>query len=386
MEDYMRQALSVEKGRSRLLRQRVTAFIAISIAAVLFGGCNQTKGWLYVANTAYPQIHIYSVDLGSNNLPQLQPKPSVTVAAGPPEAIRIVGAMLYMAAGTGAIAQYAINPNDGGLTLQGTITTGSPPYAIASTNKTLYVANRGSGTMSVFSINAGGSLAALQTVGVNDIKTIQVDGSGKFLFAGIGPKGANGPRICAMAIQTDGTLAAGPGNCIAVNGSPESMLYAGNVLYLRIFATTASGIGNSYRISALTVDSITGALSHRGQELDIGAANSDGLAISVDGKFLFLSRQGGFLTMSAADPLRVVANATPISGSQWCAWPPVGAGAVLVDPRGKSLYISDPVSSTLGNITGARVSSQAIDGNGALSPITCDAITGIPISMAMFIP
>lgn len=382
----MRYTPFVKIGRSRLLKQHFLVFIAIVILAVLLTGCNQTKGYLYVANTSYPQIHIYSVDLDSKNLPQLQPKPSIRVAAGPPEAIQIVDAMLYAAAGTGAIVQYAINPNDGGLTLQATINAGSPPYAIASTNKTLYVANRGSGNVSVFSINAGGSLAALQTATFNDIKTIQVDRSGKFLFAGCGAKSGNGPRICTIAIQADGTLAAGPGNCIAVNGAPESMLYAGNVLYLRIFATTASGIGNSYRISALTVDSISGNLSHRGQELDIGAANSDGLAISVDGKYLFLSRQGGFLTISAADPLAVVANAIPNSGSQWCVWPPVGAGAVLVDPRGKSLYVSDPVSSTLGNITGAHVLSLAIDGSGTLAPIICDAITGIPVSMAMFIP
>ncbi len=307
------------------------------------------------------------------------------MTSGAPLAIHVVGSTLYAATGSGAVAQYTIDRFTGNLSLRGTISAGSPPYAIAATTTTLYVANRGSSNVSVFSIDASGNLASLQTASVDAVNAIQIDGSGKFLFTGSRANGATGPKVCTHTIQSDGTLPAGPGNCVAVSGAPEAMPYSGGVLYLLFNAPASTGFGNSNWVSAWTVGT-TGNLSQRGQGLDVGAANAAGLASSVDGKFLFLPRQGGFLTISAADPLQVVASATPITGSQWCVWPPAAAGGALVDPRGKVLYVSDPVGAAVGNIQGARISSLTIDGGGALSPILCDAVGGKPISMAIFLP
>ncbi len=383
----MRWNPHADTGRSRFCRPRVAPLIGLGFGLALSAGCSNPQSWLYVANTTPPVIQILSVQPGgTQNLPQamLRQNGNLSVSSGAPMALHVAGNTLYAVTGSGAVAQYTIDPITGDLSLRGTISAGSPPYEIAASASHLYVANRGSGNVSVFSIDAMGNLASLQTTTADAVNAIQIDTARRLLFTGSRANGTAGPKVCAHTLQTDGSLPAGPGNCVAVSGAPESMPYTGGVLYLLHNGPAPTGLGNTNWVSAWTVGA-TGNLAQRGLALDVGAANASGLTASADGRFLFLPRQGSFQTITAADPLQP-ANTTPVTNSPACVWPPAAAGGALIDRRANVLYVRDPVGLALGSPQGARVSTLAIDANGALTPYMCETVGGKPISMAMFIP
>jgi hypothetical protein len=291
--------------------------------------------------------------------------------------------MLYVATGSGVV-QFAINGVTGTLTSQGTISAGSPPYAMAATPTTLYVGNWGSGDVSVFSIDATtGSLTSAQTATVAAVNTIQIDPAGKFLFTGSRVSGTVQPQVCAYAIQPNGTLGAGP-SCVTVNGVPQSMVVSGGVLFVVMNTLPPPGTGNTNVVTAFTVGP-TGALAPRGQPLDVGAANTGSMGLSIDGKFLFLPRQGQFNTITSADPM-VSSGTTPVTGSPACVWAPAAGGTALADPRGGALYVSDPIGLAVGSPQGARVTQLSISASGALTPAICATVGGKPIAMAIYTP
>ena len=382
----MRRNPHADTGRSRS-GLRAAPLTGLGLALALGAGCNNPKPWLYVANTTAPSIQILSVQPGgSQNLPQamLRQNGSFAVTSGAPMALHVAGTTLYAVTGSGAVAQYTIDAITGDLTLRGTVNAGSPPYQIAASRTNLYVANRGSGDVSVFSIDANGNLASVQTTPADAVNTIQIDTARGLLFTGSRANGAAGAKVCGHTLQPDGSLPAGTGNCVALSGAPESMPYSGGVLYTLHNGPATGALGNTNWVSAWTA-AATGNLTQRGLALDVGAASASGLTASGDGRFLFLPRQGQFLTISAADPLSS-ANTTQVTGSPACVWPPAAAGGALIDRRASVLYVSDPVGSALASPQGARVSTLAIDANGALTPTLCETVGGKPVAMALFIP
>ncbi|GEM_PF-1911392 len=379
---------SSAKSRLGFYRWSVVTIVGLGLV-VAFAGCKPkprslSQPTLYLG-TSVPGIEIFNVTLNPSGVPQMIRQSGIPVAAGAVMAMTVIDKSLYAAAGGGSIAQFTIDPLHGGLTLRGTIPAGSPPYSMAATAKNVYVANRGSNNLSVYSIDAAGNLASLQTVTSNGVNSLQLDSAGKFLFTGSRTNGATGPQVCTHLLQPDGSLPATP-SCVAVNGAPQEMQFTGGVLFLLFNATVAPALGVTNWVSAWTVDPATGALTHRGTDLDIGAANTVGMAVSTNGQTLFLPRQGGFLTVGTANPLSARSITFTPTFSQWCLLPPVGPGQVLVDPRGKALYITDPIGAVAGNIIGPRVASLEITAGGGLNPIICDAAGSKPMSMALFIP
>jgi hypothetical protein len=166
------------------------------------------------------------------------------------------------------------------------------------------------------------------------------------------------------------------------------LAFANGVVFALFRAPSFVTTNPVYKVQAFTLNSTTGTIGARGVPLDVGPANAGAIAASTDGRMLFLSRQGDFLTLSTADPLQVIAagSSTPIRQSQWCVWPPAGAGSIVVDPRGDTIYVTDPVSTTAGNITGARVSALGIGVNGVLTATSCDSPGSSAGAMALFLP
>jgi lactonase family protein with 7-bladed beta-propeller len=361
------------------LRARIAIVIGLGSVLAMTAGCS----WLYVGSTA-PAIETFRVG-GSGQLIRTSSTTSLTTT-GAPSAMKAVGKFLYVASGSGVVAQFAIDPMSGALTSIGTIPAGSPPYSMAATSKNVYVGNYGSGNVSVYSINASGGLASVQTVNVAGIRSVQVDTAGKFLFTGNRASGGVGPQVCTHVIQLNGSLSAP--SCVSVNGAPQAMQFSGGVLFLLFNAAVppTPGVGVTNWVSAWSVNPTTGALTHSGTDLDIGAANTGGMGVSVNGQTLFIPRQGGFTTVGTAIPLGYSMYTFAPTMSQWCLLPPAGPGEVLVDPTGQALYITDPIGGTTGNIIGPRVTSLAISAGGALTPATCETTAVLPNSMAIFAP
>lgn len=367
-------------------RSNFKHLIAVALVVSVLTGCGS---FLYVGSSV-PAIEIFNIKPGSNGLPQMTRVTGVALAPtiGSPSAMTVVKETLYVAGsgsgGGGSVAQFTIDSMSGALTLRGTVPAGNPPHYMASTITTVYVANAGSNNISVYSIDAAGNLTNMQTATGNGVNSLQVDGTpGKFLFTGHRASGPTVPQVCTHTIQANGSLGATP-NCLAVSGAPQAMQVSGGVLYLLFNAIVAPSLGNSNWVSAWTINPTTGALTHSGTDLDIGAANTGGMAVSTDGKTLFIPRQGGFTTVGTTSPLTSAMITFPVTGSQVCLLPPPGAGQVLADPSGKAIYITDPLGSFTGNLIGSRASALEIIPGGGLKGIVCDTVGRLPQSMAIF--
>jgi len=358
---------------------RTTQTISKTLRFAAFFG----QRFLYVGSSV-PAIEIFEITPDNNGLPQMMRRPGTapSLTIGSPNAMTVVDKSLYVA-GDASVAQFTIDPMSGALTLRGTVPTGIPPQYMAATKTTVYVASYGSNNISVYSIDAAGKLTNMQTAAANGVNSLQVEGiPGKFLFTGHRASGPTVPQVCAHTIQANGSLGATP-NCVAVGGAPQAMQVSGGVLYLLFNAIVPPVVGNTNWISAWTINPTTGALTHRGTDIDIGAANTGGMAVSTDGQTLFIPRQGGFTTVGTANPLTYATITFPPTYSQWCLLPPVGAGGVLADPTGKAIYITDPVGAVTGNIIGPRVSAIEVAGGG-LKAVVCDTAGRLPQSMAIF--
>lgn len=374
----MRSFHSSAMGQLGCSLWRTAILVGFGSVVAMTAGCQ----WLYVGSTA-PAIETFRVS-GSAQLVRTGSGTSLS-AAGAPSAMKVVGKSLYVAAGSGVVAQFTIDPMSGALTPSGTIPAGSPPYSMAATAKNVYVGNFGSNNVSVYSIGATGNLASVQTVNVAGIRSVQVDAASKFLFTGNRASGGTGPQVCTHVIQPNGSLSGAP-SCVSVNGAPQAMQFSGGVLYLLFNAAVPSAPGVTNWVSAWTVNATTGALTHSGTDLDIGAANTGGMGVSANGQTLYIPRQGGFTTVSTTIPLSSSTPAFPPTMSQWCILPPAGPGEVLVDPNALAFYVTDPIGGTAGNISGPRVSSLQIGAGGALTAATCETAGVLPTSMAIFVP
>lgn len=341
---------------------------------------------LLFVGSSVPAVEIFSLTLGGpKGLPQMTrlrsgPRPSVA-----PSAMGIVGTSLLLTGGSpnGVVEQYSIDATAGTLTLRGTAPAGNQPMGLATTATHAYVANRISENIIVYRVDAATGLVAQQTLGVPGAVKLAIDGSGKFLFSGnrASASPVTGPRICAHPIQPDGSLGTTP-VCTAVAEAPTVMRFANGTLFSLIYALP----GPTHRVTAWTVDANTGALTRRGDELDIGAANTADMAVSTNGSTLFIPRQGGFSTVTTSDPLRLGSITFQPMASQWCILPPPGPGQIIADPRGTALYVTDPIGVVSGNIIGPRVSELELEPSGGLAPVVCETAGSLPWSMALYSP
>lgn len=369
-----------------VLASRVGRVIPVALIAATLTGCGQ---FLYVGDApstpgSSAAIEVFDIR-NSGSTQQMVRKPGITLPAtiGAPSAMVVVNKSLYVAGGSSVLAQFTIDNMNGNLTLGATIPTGAPPQYMAATSNAIYVGGFGSNDIRAYSVASNGALTNVQTTPANGINSLHVESaSGKFVFSGHRAVGATSPQLCTHTIQSNGSL--GTPNCVAIAGAPSSIQSFGGVLFVLFNAIVPPAPGNTNWISAWNIDPATGALTKRGTDLDIGAANTGRIAISADGKRLFVPRQGGFNIVGTANPLTMSAAGFPTQQSQSCILPPVAGSDVVVNPNGNAMYLTDSVGGTAGNITGRRITAFDLTSGNALTPITCEATGNIPQSMAIF--
>lgn len=366
--------------------RRIKCLATISLASLT--GC---ANYLYVGiapstATAPAAIAVYDVrDSGGTQQMVLKPGTTLPASVGNASAMAVVNGSLYVAGGSSVVAQFVINASTGALTYRGVVPTGGPPQYLAATGTAIYVGSFSSNDLRAYSVAAsGGALTNVQTLPAVGINSLHADAnSGKFLFSGHRSVGAASPQICVHTIQGNSALGAAP-NCVAVPGAPYAMQSFGGVLYAMFNATVAPALGNTNWISAWNIDPLTGALTKRGVDLDIGAANRGRMAISTDGSRLFVPRQGGFDIVGTAIPLSISGATFAPTQSPWCQLPPAGGFDVVVNPNSRAFYFTDAIGAVTGNIIGPRITAIDLTAGNTLRAITCDATGGIPQSMAIF--
>lgn len=267
---------------------------------------------------------------------------------------------LYAATLSGQISTLKVDTNAGTLS-SAAVSTGSNGVSIAvnPAGTFLYAADLSANAIDAFSISSAGVLSTLSgspfsAPGSGGINGVTIDTTGRFLYAsGTTASGGTGTGIVdAFSIDAPtGALTSVTGSPFAAGISPaQLMVDPSGHLYVNdasagILAFSTSGGGLTPIV---------------GSPFPIG---SRGLAITPNGKYLYAIDVSTVVTAYSIAPSS--GSLTQVSGSPFLE-PTGGAfsGKVIVDPKGKFLYVYN----TFGQVT---ISGLAIDDStGALSVVT----------------
>jgi 6-phosphogluconolactonase (cycloisomerase 2 family) len=187
--------------------------------------------------------------------------------------------------GSNSISVYSVDSSTGLLTE----ITGSPfatsagPSGVAMTGNTLFVANQGAGTVSVYTVDqATGNLtqAAGSPFAAGTSPTaLDVDSSGKFLY--VADLATN--SVLAFSIGSSGQLSSISGSPIAAGTAPVNVRVVGSSVYV---ANSGSGNVSGYSIGG------SGALTAISGSPFSAGTNPVYIASGSSGTVMFVANQG----------------------------------------------------------------------------------------------
>ena len=287
--------------------------------------------------------------------------------------------VLYVASqGDSSVSTFSIDLTKGLLTAGGTgVATGSVPTAmlLAPSGTALFIANSGTNDISAYSVKSDGSLTAAgatQPAGMTPL-SMAMDSGGKFLFVAnqglqIDP---NSGTVSVFAVSGT-TLAEVPGSPfrVAVPGAPGGTGPSG-------LAVTPDGkflyVANQFD-STLTKFSVDGSgVLTLGPVVPVGTTPS-AVGMTPDGGFLYV---GNASTVSAFaicnqvltscnDPTSPDGSLTAVAGSPFSAG--IGPVAIVASPSGKFLFVVNRLSNQISEY-------KIATGTGVLTPNTQSQIS-----------
>ena len=234
-----------------------------------------------------------------------------------------------------------------------------------------YVANRGSGTVSAYSINATtGALteiagSPIEVPGARALYQTLIDPTGSFLYA----LDAAGDGIYAAQInQNTGALVKVSGSPFATGRSPLSLAfdYSGAYLYVANYADST--------ISAYALSTSTGALTPlSGSPFAVPGTGAGPVQIVTSGEYLFSANMNAgsiavFGIVSGTGLLTQGVNGSPFATD-------VRPRSIAIDATGKVLYTANAGAGGTGSISGYTVDLSS----GVLSPVAGSPFA-IPVS------
>jgi 6-phosphogluconolactonase len=289
--------------------------------------------------------------------------------------------ILYVATqGDSSVSAFGINLGNGTISTNGNLTaSGAMPSAMAFAGSAAFIANSQDNTISSYTLNSDGTLAAGSTTNLTGASTpmgLAVDSAGKFLF--VANQGSN--NVSVFSIST-ASLTQVPGSPFPTNDPGSPNVATGPVSVAVTPGTNFLYVANQFTntVGAFSIDA-NGALSPPAQLPSSVVGTSPtavALAPTPDGNFLYLyvANQGSndisafavcaktSLTCAAAD-----GSLEAVTGSPFAA----GLGPVAIagsfDKLGAYLFVADYASN--------QVSEYKIStGTGALSANSQTAIS-----------
>jgi 6-phosphogluconolactonase len=246
----------------------------------------------------------------------------------------------------------------------------------------LYVANRGSGDVSAYTIDAAsGNLTPIAgspfAAGGNPV-AIVVDPTGAYVYV-VNQLSAN---VSAFTInRTTGALMAAGAGPIGTGSSPTSVAIDPSSTYVYV---TGGGSGGTVSVYAITAG--TGVLTAVAGSL--AAAGRLPAAVTVDplGEFVYVANQsdGTFsaYSISASNGTLTAAPNSPYL----CGASPQ---ALALDPTGNNLYVANSAANTLTGINGLPPTASAPPGTISGSPyatgITPSSIAVDPVANTVYV-
>jgi len=281
------------------------------------------------------------------------------------------------------VTPYNINLNSGALSSNGSgVGTGTSPSAmvISPDGNTLFLAEKTSNDIRVYTINSDGTLSAAsgnpQATGLSAPAALAINPAGNFLFAANpGNVGAPGSISVFSISKTTLTEVSGSPFPTTDNGvGPVALTVApsGNFIYV---ANQTDGTVSAYSIAS------SGALSLLAAPYTAGTTPS-GLALNPDGNFLYVANFGSndvssFAVCATVTSLCPVADGSLVAVSSGPFTAGIGPTVVVPHATLKFLYVLD----TGGN----EISEYSRGDNGSISPLNPATIaTGAdPVSMVI---
>jgi hypothetical protein len=338
---------------------------------------------LFVANPgtsqAAPSIEMFVTDVRAffgGTTPGLVWSGSAPMSQGAPQALalgprwdtwRYTYGTLY-ALGSGGVLQFGFDTRSSALTFIGSVPVGVLPRAMLATGPNLYVANRGSDSISVFAINqSNGSLTLLQTVtGVTTPTEMAFDPAQNLLVT------SGGTRFCSLRVQPDGTLTLL--QCTAPHPAPaplpSRMVFVGSVLYGIINGTV---YGQPFgALHAWRIDPATGTFTQAAPQLQFGFGVSLYDIAAVPGvDAIYVSRHGA---------ITIVTPATSGSLSVVGTFFGIGTPARMLGDARRRLFVTDPSQNQVLSLT---INADTTLSNGFVA--AGQPGQGFPMSMALFV-
>lgn len=344
------------------------------------GGAGTTS-ILYVTNSGSNNVSGYTINSFTGVLAPIPGSPFPTGTGPSAMAVSSNGFFAYVANGqANTVTAFRVATEGGLLIVQSTtdnpnpVSVGTAPSAVAISPDTqhLYVANRGSGTVTTFAIGAGGVLTLVPPTS-SASNPVAVDGSapdslatsqnGKFLY--VAKSGSN--DITAFSIAASGLLTKIPSagahtNPLVSGGATlQGIVTSPNAPFLYAVYNSSNTV-TAFHIESDGLLTLVAASGASQNPIPVGSSAPAVVIVSRNGRFLYSANGGGTVTAFSIGEDGLLSRVSSSGGQV----NPVPTGtspvAMSVSPDGQYLYVAN---------SGGRVSAYTIsDDTGLLTSLT----------------
>ncbi|MBH0184819.1 MAG: beta-propeller fold lactonase family protein [Nitrospira sp.] len=369
------------------MKRRRPSWFALSICVLLAGsGCGEDGGGgggfgaiggvgttsiVYVANRGSDDVSGYSINPSAGTLVAIAGSPFPQIAD--PSAIAVSSngffAFVTNAGASNTVTAFRVATDGRLLRVPSTQATPNPApvgmdpvaLAISPNNQFLYVANRGSDTVTAFSIEDAGALTLVPQTGAsaNPISVqgdapagMAISSNGQFLYV----SSSTSNVITVFQIGASGLLTLVPAtganqNPTSVGGTaPKSIRISPNGSFLYV-ANSGSNTVTAFQIGTNGLLTQVPPTAGNLNPISVGGTAPNGIIVSPNGQFLYTANGGGNVTTFTIGSGGLLTLVPPSSGNL----NPVPAGtnpvAATLSPDGQVLFVANG---------GGRVSSYTI--------------------------
>jgi len=344
------------------------------------GGGEPTAATVYVTNSGSDNISAYTVNGTTGGLSAIAGSPVVNVSTPSAIAVSRNGFFAFATnSQTNKVMAFRIGTDGGLLLASGTATSPNPasvgtaPSAVAISRDTefLYVANRGSDSVTAFTIGSTGILTLVppeagtpNPVAAGGSAPVSLVGSATDRFLYVANSADN--TVSVFQIETSGLLKLVPPtgslrNPVAVGGNAPSALALSSTGQFLYVANRASNNVTVFQVETSGLLTLVSQVGSGTNPMPVGGNGPIGIAVAPDGQVLYTANDEG--TVSA---MTIRSNGLltlmPSSGS---SSNPIQAGtnpsAITISQDGQFLYVA--------NRGGGVSAYTVVSGTGTLVPL-----------------
>lgn len=385
-----------------MMKRRQPSWFALSMCVLLAGsGCGDGDGGggfgaiggvgttsiVYVANRGSDDVSGYSINPATGTLAAIAGSPFPQIADPSAIAVSSNGFFAFVTNAGASNAVTAFRVATDGRLLRVTSTQSNPnpapvgmdpvALAVSPNNQFVYVANRGSDTVTAFSIEDAGALTLVPPTGAttNPVSvqgdapsSMAISPNGQFLYV----SSSSSNVITAFQIGASGLLTLVPAtganpNPIPTGGtSPKSIRVSPNGSFLYV-ANSGSNTVTAFQVGSNGLLTQVPSTAGNPNPIPVGGTAPNGIIVSSSGQFLYSANGGGNVTTFTIGGGGLLTLVPPSSGNL----NPVPAGtnpvAVTLSPDGQVLFVANSggtVSSyTITTATGLLVPVNPLLGN-----------------------